>query len=367
MKTPTRGSLRRTATWTAPILAAAAFIAAGPVSGLLAGPANADLAPRSAAQLLVDVQKANLDGFSGTIVENASLGLPDLPSGLTGAGTGTLGLLTGTHTMRVWSAGPQQARVSLLSPYAESDLVRNGSDLWQWTSSNRTAEHWTLPARSAAAPAPAQMQLTPQQAADKAVAALSPTTVVTGDGTTTVAGRPAYVLSLTPRSSTTLVGSVRIAIDGKTHVPTQVQVFAKGSSSPAISVGFSSFDPGTPPSSVFAFNPPPGTTVKQEKLATKPPAGRAGRMTERADHGGRVVGKGWDQVIVGSLPSQGSSTSGAPSELTSLMQQFPRVSGTWGSGWLFQGTLVSVVVTDDHRVAAGLVPPAQLYAALEGK
>lgn len=367
MKTPARASLRRTATWAAPVVAAAAFVAAGPVSGLVTRAASADLPPRSAAQLLVDVQKANVDGFSGTVVEKASLGLPDLPTNLVGDGAGPLGVLTGSHTLRVWYAGPRQARVSLLSQYGESDLIHSGSDLWQWSSAKQTAQHWTLPARSEADPEAAgpasQARLTPQQAADQALAALSPTTLVKGDGTTTVAGRKAYVLSLQPRSATTLVGSVRIAIDGKTHVPTQVQVYAKHASAPAVSIGFSSFDPGTPPASVFSFNPPPGTTVKQERL---PDAHRADRISTRAQGLGqdvRVTGSGWDQVLVGSLPSDSSASSSA--QLTQLVRQFPRVSGSWGSGWLYQGPLVSVVLTDDHRVAAGLVPPGRLYAALE--
>ena len=41
------------------------------------------LPPRSAAQLLVDLQTARLDGLSGTVVQTADLGLPPLP-GLTG-------------------------------------------------------------------------------------------------------------------------------------------------------------------------------------------------------------------------------------------------------------------------------------------
>jgi outer membrane lipoprotein-sorting protein len=362
MKKPV--SLRRTATWTAPVVAAAAFIAAGPVSGLVNRAASAELPPRSAAQLLVDVQKANVDGFSGTVVEQADLGLPDLPQTLTGGATGPTSLLTGSHTLRVWYAGPQQGRVSLLSQYGESDLIHSGSDLWQWSSTDRTAQHWTLPAHHEAEQTPAQAQLTPQQAADQALAALSPTTRVTGDGTTTVAGREAYVLRLEPRSATTLVGSVRIAIDGKTHIPTQVQVFAKKATKPAISIGFSSFDPGTPPASVFTFNPPPGTTVKQEKVPDRQPASHVAGPTGHVGEGARVVGTGWGRVVVATLHDDGSPNGEKSSELAGMLRQLPRVSGSWGSGRLLEGPLLSVVVTDDHRVAAGAVPPEQLYAAL---
>jgi hypothetical protein len=41
----------------------------------------------------------------------------------------------------------------------------------------------------------------------------------------------------------------------------------------------------------------------------------------------------------------------------------PEVSGAWGSGRLFAGSLFSVLVTDDGRVFAGAVAPAKLYEA----
>jgi hypothetical protein len=50
-----------------------------------------------------------------------------------------------------------------------------------------------------------------------------------------------------------------------------------------------------------------------------------------------------------------------------MLQELPKVSGSWGSGRLLQGTLFSALVTNDGRVAVGAVPPAQLYAALEAR
>ena len=50
-----------------------------------------------------------------------------------------------------------------------------------------------------------------------------------------------------------------------------------------------------------------------------------------------------------------------------MLKTLPAVSGSWGSGHLFEGTLVSVVITNDGRVAAGAVTPATLYAALGTK
>jgi hypothetical protein len=50
-----------------------------------------------------------------------------------------------------------------------------------------------------------------------------------------------------------------------------------------------------------------------------------------------------------------------------VLQALPRVSGAWGSGRLLNGTLFSVLLTDDGRMAVGAVPASQLYAALLAK
>jgi len=355
----------------------AAFVAAGPVAGALNGPASADLPARSAQQLLVDVQQADVAGLSGTVQESVDLGLPQLPDAATGSdATGLLSLLAGTHTIRVWHGGPQQTRIALPTQYGETDLVRNGSDVWLWTSADHTAQHWTLPAhpghgRMSRGPALAHAPATPQQAAAELLSALSPTTVVTGDGTTTVAGRSAYVLQLQPRTSDTLVSSVRIAIDGQTHLPTQVQVFAQGQSTPAVSVGFTSFDPTAPDPSMFSFTPPQGATVKEQAAPTRPaPPGQRMIPEQRAAPGAAGptarppvarYGTGWSQVVVAHLPARANANTGTLGE---MIARLPMVSGAWGSGHLLQGPLLSVVLTSDHRIAIGAVPPARLYAAL---
>jgi len=87
---------------------------AGSVVSALTATARQSLPPRSAAQLLVDVQKARLDGLSGTIVQTSDLGLPALP-GVAGNNSSEFSsLVSGSHTLRVWYAGPQRARVALL-------------------------------------------------------------------------------------------------------------------------------------------------------------------------------------------------------------------------------------------------------------
>jgi outer membrane lipoprotein-sorting protein len=368
--------------WLAPLLAALLLGTAGAAIAALSASARDSLPPRSASQLLVDVQKAKVEGLSGTIVQSADLGLPALPNIGGGSSSDFTSLVSGSHTLRLWYAGPTKARLALLGDLGESDLIRNGSDVWLWSSSSNTAKHLTVPSEAGDTPDPADPShatgtgapTTPQQAADLALKAITPTTSVTTDPTAVVAGRPAYQLVLEPKDTSTLIGTVKIAIDGATHIPTRVQVFPRGATKPAFEVGFTSFSPAAPSDSVFSFNPPPGATVS-EGIGTSGDAAQGADPTDGTPASGdartgakpTVVGDGWTAVVVATLPTDQTSA-GQPTtplgSLDSVVKNLPVVSGTWGSGHLLKGTLFSVLLTDDGRLVAGAVEPSALYAAL---
>jgi outer membrane lipoprotein-sorting protein len=378
--------------WLLPLAAALLLATAGGIVATISASARDSLAPRSAAQLLVDVQNARTQGLSGTVVQTSDLGLPALPNVGGHSSSDFSSMVSGSHTLRLWYGGPTKARLALLGDLGESDLIRNGSDVWLWSSSSNTAKHLTVPAEAGGgqpltgADLAGQAGMTPQQVADRALKAITPTTTVTTDPTAVVAGRPAYQLVLEPKDTSTLIGSVRIAIDGATHIPTRVQVFPTGGSAPAFEVGFTSFDPHVPPDSVYAFNPPPGATVTEgwgsgsdsssadhpDRTASEsgahearsagvgPPAGSPGTKPT-------IVGDGWTTVVVATLPTD-QTNGGGPStpfgNLASVIQKLPAVSGGWGSGHIMKGNLFSVLLTDDGRVAAGAVTPEVLYKAL---
>jgi outer membrane lipoprotein-sorting protein len=359
----------RRARWAVPVVAAAALAGVGPLATTLTASAHGSLPPRTAAQLLVDVQNARVQGLSGTVVETSDLGLPSLPNlgGQGGGSSSFSSLVSGSHTMRVWYAGPGQVRMALLGQLGESDLVRNGGDVWAWSSDTNTATHWTAPAAEGAqptVPGPADGPVTPQQAAEAALKAIDPSTRVTTDPSAVVAGRSAYQLDLVPRDSRSTVGSVRIAIDGSTHIPVRVQVYARGATSPAFEIGFTSFSTSTPPASTFAFTPPPGAVVKQG--GSHAPSGSTPSHAKASAAAPQVVGTGWTSVVVAPVgsPVGQSGQSGQPGSLAGVLKSLPTVSGAWGSGHLLHGALFSAVLTDDGRVAIGAVPPSMLYAAL---
>ncbi len=196
---------------------------------------------------------------------------------------------------------------------------------------------------------------------------MDPTTSVTTTGATYVAGRSAYDLMLRPKDAGSLVSQVRISVDAKEHIPLRVQVYSTKAANPAFEVGFTALSFARPEASQFAFNPPPGTTVKQATLPT-PGAGTATKAPQQGTQPRpTVVGRGWASVVVTKLPTQATSKSASSGQLAGLLRTLPTVSGAWGRGHLLNGTLFSAVLTDDGRVAIGAVTPQRLYAALAAK
>jgi hypothetical protein len=129
--------------WLVPAGAALAVIGGGVAIGLVTAAADRSLEPRSAEQLLTDMLTARPEGLQGTVTVRTDLGLPPLPLPTPGSAD-LASLATGTHTMRVWYAGPDHARVALLGREGETDVITNGTDLWIWSSKENKAVHATV-------------------------------------------------------------------------------------------------------------------------------------------------------------------------------------------------------------------------------
>lgn len=339
--------------------------------------ASADpaLPPRSAEQLLVDLQTAQVDGLSGTVVQNADLGIPAIPGGSDSAAGKFSSLISGSHTLLVWYSGPDKARLALQAKYAETDVITNGSDVWTYDSQAKTATRRTLPAdRPQGEPqAPKGAPKTPQEAAQLALQAIGKSTDVTTDRAVDVAGRPAYELVLTPQDKASLVTGVRIAVDGQTHLPLRVQVFGAGAK-PVIEIGYTSLTIGRPDARMFAFNPPAGTKVTEAKTPEKKAEKKAPTTADRkaakkelqarkaeADARTTVVGDGWTQVVITKV-GQDAATKDATAK--AFLGQLKPVSGSWGSGRELDGTIFTAILTNDGRLAVGAVGPDQVQRAL---
>lgn len=346
--------------WLAPVgvVGVAALAATGAFS---ASASSDDLPATTPAALIAAVQTSGIEGFSGTVVSHLSLGLPDLPAiGNGDETTSFTSLLTGSHTMQVWYGGLGKQRIALLGATDETDLFRNGTDVWQWSSADQVAVHSKVPA-GARTPAPvpsATSSLTPADLASGALRALDPTTKVSMDGNHTVADRSAYELVLTPRTTATKVASVHISVDGETKIPLGVQVYARDASSPAVDVAFTSIRFGAQAERNFVFSPPPNATVHEagssgsSRPSAEPRSAAGGHAKPRA------TGSGWT-TVVGLDPGK----SAVAKLLGPAGKAMTPVSGAWGTGRLLESALVSVLVTTDGRIFAGAVDPDSLYAA----
>ncbi len=297
--------------WAVPsgAVAAVGVVVAGSV---LTGAAAAPILPaRTPAQLIAAIaaNKSVPAALSGTIVTGAALGLPSLPG--TSDPTSIASLLTGSHTIKIWYARPGQLRLALPVQLGETDLRVNGRQVWLWDSQANTATHVLPPAiggpgaplspgwmsssgsmsssgmaRSSAKPGSASATYsanvgsspvtafaatpTPQQLAQRLLAAIGPTTAVSVQSNITIAGRPAYQLVLAPKNPASLIGRVSIAVDASRYIPLRVQVFARGAASPAYQVGFTSISFARPAASNFTFTPPPGAKVKTVRAGALP-------------------------------------------------------------------------------------------------
>jgi outer membrane lipoprotein-sorting protein len=348
------------------LLAPLAFVLVVGGTGLMATTASADkkLPTRTPQELLVDVQQAKTDGLSGTVVERADLGIPAIP-GASGQDDPELtSLVSGTHTLRVRYSSPDKARLAVLGTYSEYDVIRNGKDVWTWSSKENAATHRTLTADQAEQPGatPSGTPRTPEEAAQMVLKALEPTTTVTTDSAVEVAGRPAYELVLDPNDSGTLISQARLAIDGDTKLPLRVQVFGPDNKI-VFEVGYTSVDFTRPDDAEFVFNPPPGAKVTEVPPGDqKTPSPQDRQQAEARKKATTVVGTGWTAVAINKTGDLSSSKS--DQQLKAFIDKLQPVRGSWGSGRLLAGTAFSAVWTDDGRLAIGAVRPDVIYQAL---
>jgi outer membrane lipoprotein-sorting protein len=376
----------RRSRWVVPTGIVAAVAAIGIASAITVAQAAPALPPRTPAQLLAAVAgPGNVPPLTGTVVETASLGIPQLPGSANP--NSITSLLAGSHTVKVWYDGPQRMRLAVPDTMSETDMIRNGTTAWLWQSNSDSVTKILLPKHRVGERQPVMPKtpLTPQQAAKQVLAAVGPSTRVTTEANVTVAGQAAYQLVLTPKSSSSLIGKITMALDAQhLTVPLRVQVFAKGASAPAFQVGYTSISFVTPAAGNFQFTPPAGAKV--HTMGSDLPSGWTGYAPAAGQHSGvRVIGKDWTSVAVlpaaalsevtgrgnaaGVAGQAARSVSGGGGQVSgtavlgTLLGAAHPVHGAWGSGRLLHTSLVSMLITSNGHVLIGAVTPSVLYAA----
>ena len=405
-----RRTLSPRARWAVPGVVAVAVAAAVGVPAL-ASSGDADLPALTPQELLSRVADAEPTPVQGTVVYTARLGLPELPAEMTGADP--LNLLGGSSTLRVWSDGAERSRVSLLGATSEYSVVHAGAEAWTYSSTDDAVTHYTLdPADAAryqalaeqAAASPGAELPTPEAAAAQVLALAERDADVTVDSPTTVAGRDAYQLVVSPTDDGTLVSRVVVAVDAATAQPLRVQTWSTSDgAAPSLEVGFTDVAFTAPDDSVLAFSAPAGATTEDVVVPLPDVPDLPGEAADPTavpalPDGVAVSGSGWSTVVTlsdvdvaGLVGGDAASLATVPGaervlgseEAQDLVQQFvpSDEDGTPGrpsldtgalydqlttavpEGRLLRSTLLSVLITDDGRVLVGAVPADALRAA----
>lgn len=431
---------RKTARLLVPLgVAGVAAATIGLVPALASSEDEPDLPAVSAEKLLAKLAGSEVETVSGTVKISTDLGLPGLLAGGVsemggspfgpGAGGGGGGkddrdsgkgdrstadpkerlttLLSGTHTVRVAADGPDRQKVSLIEDAAEYSVIHNGDELWAYDSESDQAFHAEVPDEAKDGKdgrsgkdskghkdghkLPDGFPTTPKEAAQELLDGLDPSTSVTVDGTTTVAGQDAYKLRLAPKASGSTIDSVTIAVDADNGAPLKFTLAPKGGGKPVFDIGFSEVSFDKPDAKTFEFTPPKGTEVTEGDLGKE---GRSGKdMKHRGGfesglpgisaedfNGGdlKVTGEGWASVVELKLPggllggekNADAKAEGLPEGFNpgALLKSFgDEVSGDFGSGTVVKSRLINVLITDDGKVYAGAVTKSALVEAANGK
>jgi outer membrane lipoprotein-sorting protein len=322
-------------------------------------------------------------------------------------------LLAGDHTAKIWIDGADKVRIATIAPLAETNWIRNGHDVWSYDSGTLTTTHATIPADTSSAAdegtdatgssdatdaggsadtsTPDPIHDTPLQFAQNLLDQVTPSTTVSIDTPSRVAGRSVYQLVLTPNDPASTVGNVTFSVDAATGLPLDVKVVARSTGSTALELGFTDISFDVPAASTFEFTPPPGSTVVEAKsasdlLSTGGDQHHDGHR-HRHDKGSPSVGSGAgveptttgdatgaDPLSSGNYTTLGSDwtsvvvtdNSSLTGQLGAVLRNAPEVTVGSTHGRLISTSLFNVLVLDDGRVAVGAVDPATLQSLVAG-
>lgn len=373
-------SSRRAFAWSAavavPVLIGAAVLVPVAASGAV------DLPDKTPEELIEFAAASDVDALSGTIEQTSELGLPDLggligddDDGPTSSEAGiddVIALATGSHTAKVY-LDDQNARLQVLDQLAERNVYVDGDagTIWYVDSESASATKVILPSEAEreefsqehSDPSADAAVPTPDEVLDEALASLDESTAITVGTDARVAGREVYELILAPRTDDTLVGEVRLAIDGETGVGLAASVTARGATEPAFEIGFTQVDFAAPDPAVFAYEPAEDITVT-EKQVPLPDSGAPHDDSKTDAAAPVVIGEGWSAVV--ELPNTSEAGadvfSGLDPEQSAMLEN---VTTEVDGGRVLQTSLVTVLITDDGRVLAGAVPAERLVEAAQ--
>jgi outer membrane lipoprotein-sorting protein len=178
------------------------------------------------------------------------------------AGGETIDPLLQGASGRLWMSDDGRLRLELQSDNGDAQVVVDHNRFWISDPLTRTVYKGTMPAgrsrdheRSHGVPSLALIQ--------SVLKRLMGHVDISGAQPTDVAGQPAYRVVVSPKHDGGLLGSVQLAWDAQRGVPLQFAIYARGSSTPVVSLKATSISYGSVPASDFDIKPPTGSQIVQ--------------------------------------------------------------------------------------------------------
>jgi len=378
----------------APAVLAPVLIAATAIGVSVSAHADVVLPDKTASQILQLISTSPGVALSGHVTKVANLGLPNInlipnisqatvdqitknmPKGMSDfipkatvqdSLATAIGFLSGTQEANLFVDGPTKARVQILDPMSERDLIRNGSDIWYYDASKQTVSHYKLTADELAleksglptdsATLPFDIN-SPASVADYFINQASETTTFTVGRAARVAGQDAYTLTMTPKSADSLIASITLSVDAANGVPLAVEVNAVGQTSPAFEVSFDSVTFAAPDASIFAFTPPAAAKLTEIPTPTwsnqLPSNAKAPTAADKAELTA-LQAEGWSAVL--QIPASQAAPALAAIKGNILYNDLTKpVAG----GRVLSTALLNVLILDDGRVFVGAVTTNRL-------
>ena len=185
------------------------------------------------------------------------------PSGALSGMTGTAGsALASRASGRLWWSPERGGRIELQSDAGDAQILWDTSRLTIWDSSSNTVYSLPLPTRVSAGPN-AQDQPPTLADIDSFLKQLAEQADVSGATPDSLAGEPAYRVTVSPAHSAGLIGSLDLAWDAARAVPLEIAIRAHGQSSPALALTVTDISFGPVAASDLAVTPPANAKVVQ--------------------------------------------------------------------------------------------------------
>ena len=230
-------------------LALTAAIAQGALTG--SGPTPA---PKALADAILDAfQAPEPDGLKADVHFTNNL----LPSGSLPGGAASP--LASSADGRLWIQKSGKFRLELQSGNGDAQIVSDGKTVTVYDASSNTVYRATLPGEAEHATKPGE-QLTldkVQQALDR----LARTWTVSGAQPTSLAGRPAYTVKISPKDDGGLLGAAQAAWDAVTGAPLRAAVYAQGQSDPVLELEATDVSYDAVSDADVSVTPPAGAKV----------------------------------------------------------------------------------------------------------